>query len=255
MTCQTQNVQPIDYRYTSPGVPRRILSFSNPKMDKGKDLPYYSAILHLSPANLSGYQTCSHASPECKFACLNTSGRGRFDKTQLARIEKTRWLFESEQQFLTQLQNEIRLLVRKAEKLGLKPVIRLNGTSDLGWHMKRLKETGLDLIRTFPSVQFYDYTKLPSRVRSEKVPENYHLTFSLSESNDAHALDALARGFNVAAVLRLKDSDPMPRQWSGYPVTDGTLHDYRFLDPSGGHIVGLRPKGRAKHDKSGFARP
>ena len=91
-------------------------------------------------------------------------------------------------------------------------------------------------------------------MRRDALPINYHLTFSLSECNDRHAIAALDAGFNVAVVLRLKDSDPMPESWSGYPVVDGTEHDFRFLDPAGPCIVGLRPKGRAKSDRSGFVR-
>jgi hypothetical protein len=37
------------------------------------------------------------------------------------------------------------------------------------------------------------------------------------------------------------------------PVIDGDLHDYRPLDESG-VIVGLRAKGQAMSDKSGFVR-
>jgi hypothetical protein len=37
-----------------------------------------------------------------------------------------------------------------------------------------------------------------------------------------------------------------------HEVIDGDLSDLRFLDPSGGVIVGLKAKGKAKKDLSGF---
>lgn len=53
---------------------------------------------------------------------------------------------------------------------------------------------------------------------------------------------------NVAAVFH-----KLPETWLGYPVMDGDDSDLRFLDPKG-HIVGLKSKGQAKHDTSGFVK-
>ena len=39
--------------------------------------------------------------------------------------------------------------------------------------------------------------------------------------------------------------------WNGYPVIDGDRHDARFLDPQG-CVIGLRAKGTARKDTSGF---
>jgi hypothetical protein len=44
----------------------------------------------------------------------------------------------------------------------------------------------------------------------------------------------------------------LPSQWHGHPVISGDEHDLRFLDPRGGHVIGLKAKGEAKADKSGF---
>jgi hypothetical protein len=233
---------------------------SNPKTAKGEALPYEAAILHLSPADRSGYNTCPYASPGCKHACLNTAGHGGIggddNSVQRARIRKTRWFFEDRAGFMAQLVKEIAALERRAAKRGRVAVVRLNGTSDIGWSRVPCEYQGVtwpNLFYAFPWVTFYDYTKVPSRIGTN-AHANYFLTFSLSESNDAHAAKALACGMNVAVVLNLHDSEPMPALWSGYRVIDGTTHDFRFLDPQGGAIVALRPKGRAKHDGSGFVR-
>jgi hypothetical protein len=234
---------------------------SNPKTAKGHYLPYEAAILHLSPADRSGVMnTCPYASPGCKAACLNTAGHGGIggddNPVQRARARKTQWFHEDRKGFMAQLVKEIEALQRKAEKKGLQAVVRLNGTSDIGWTRISCLRQGItykSLMHAFPRVIFYDYSKVPTRAASIDTP-NYFVTFSLSETNDTHAIAALGAGLNVAVVLNLKDSEPMPTMWGGYPVIDGTLHDFRFLDEKGGNIVGLRPKGRAKHDGTGFVR-
>lgn len=97
-------------------------------------------------------------------------------------------------------------------------------------------------------MQFVDYTKNHLRFR-RPLPANYHLTFSRSEINEPIALDMLAQGVNVAIPFH----GTMPQTWHGYPVVDGDDHDLRFLDPQGGYVVGLSPKGlKAKRDERGF---
>ena len=75
-----------------------------------------------------------------------------------------------------------------------------------------------------------------------------YLTFSRSEDNEPSARQALTRGFNVAVPFR----DP-PQRFLGHPVIDGDTHDYRFLDQRP-VVVGLKPKGRARDDTTGFVR-
>jgi hypothetical protein len=43
----------------------------------------------------------------------------------------------------------------------------------------------------------------------------------------------------------------LPETYLGLPVIDGDQSDLRFLDPQG-VIVGLKAKGKGKHDTSGF---
>jgi hypothetical protein len=104
----------------------------------------------------------------------------------------------------------------------------------------------------FPNVQFYDYTKVPVARRNPAA--NYHLTFSLSESNDADAYDALAAGYNVAVVFDIKSrGGELPATFMGREVINADDSDVRFYDPRG-VIVGLKAKGDAKRDRSGFVR-
>jgi hypothetical protein len=217
----------------------KLLSTANPKIQKGTKLGYLSFILHLAPSTLSGKNTCPKATPGCIAACLNTAGRGGMFKKgentnmiQKARIRKTKMYFEQRDEFLTVLEADIRKAIKFAERKGLIPVFRLNGTSDLS-----VEKWGI--IEKFPTVQFYDYTKVLGR-KVAHLP-NYHLTFSKADGNDADVAEALLQGMSVVAVY-----DKIP---AGVPSADET--DLRFLDPKG-TMLGLKAKGRAKKDYSGF---
>lgn len=226
----------------------RYLSVSaDAKTVKGEKRGYLTGILYLAPASTSGVaNVCAHATKGCMDSCLNTAGRASvFPMIIRARIRRTRELFADRDKFVHFLVRDIRALEARAARLGLIPCVRVNGTSDLPW-------VALALARTFPSVQFYDYTKHP-RPWDRQLP-NYHLTFSYSESNLADSLECLARGVNVAVVFDTKRGYPLPSQWHGYQVVDGDLSDLRFADPRG-VVVGLRAKGRAKRDCAGFVQP
>ena len=224
----------------------KLLSTANPKIQKGTKLGYLSFILHLAPADLSGRETCPKRTQGCTSACLNTAGRGGMFKRgettnmiQQARIRKTRMFFEAREEFMAQLEKDIRLGIKQASKLGLTPVFRLNGTSDLSWEK-------YGIIDKFPQVQFYDYTKVLGRKVSHL--KNYHLTFSAADGNDADVQKAVEQGMNVAVVF-----DRLPETYMGRRVEDADQHDLRFLDPQG-TVAGLKAKGRAKKDTTGFVR-
>jgi len=224
----------------------KLLSTANPKIQKGTKLGYLSFILHLAPADLSGKEACPKRTAGCTAACLNTAGRGGMFKRgentnmiQKARIRKTQYFFANRDAFMVDLAQDIRKAIKFAERKGLKPVFRLNGTSDLSWEKYWVPVYDMTLFELFPQVQFYDYTKVLGR-KVSAFP-NYHLTFSKADGNDADVAEALMQGMSVVAVY-----DEIP---AGVPSADET--DLRFLDPKG-VMLGLKAKGRAKKDYSGF---
>ena len=177
---------------------------------------------------------------------LNKAGRGGMfrkgentNMIQKAGIRKTVEFFSNRDQFMKDLYQDIRKAIKFAERKGLTPVFRLNGTSDLSWEKYTVGNTDMNLFQLFPTVQFYDYTKVLGR-KTAQYP-NYHLTFSRAENNDADVGMALAKGMNVTAVY-----DEIPE---GMFSADET--DLRFLDPRVG-FIGLKAKGPAKKDYSGF---
>ena len=224
----------------------KLLSTANPKIQKGTKQGYLSFILHLAPSDLSGKNTCPKATPGCIAACLNTAGRGGMFKRgentnmiQKARIRKTEYFFNDRAAFMDDLVSDIMKAVNYARRKGLKPVFRLNGTSDLSWEKYPTRYGADSIFEQFPTLQFYDYTKVLGR-KVKHIP-NYHLTFSKADGNDSDVAEALLQGMSVVAVY-----DKIPE---GVPSADET--DLRFLDPKG-IMLGLKAKGRAKKDYSGF---
>jgi hypothetical protein len=224
-----------------------ILGISNAKTSKGEDMGYLTGILYMAPSDMvKGINTCPFASEGCRRACLFSAGRGKFKNVEQARINKTIFFRDNRQSFWYSLIKDIEKTVRKAKRENLIPVIRLNGTSDISWENLKVKDDK-NIFELFPEVQFYDYTKNPFRLLKD-MPDNYHLTFSRSESNQAH-VDMVLTGTNVNVAIVFNGD--MPSEYLGRKVIDGDKHDLRFLDDKN-CIVGLKAKGDAKKDNSGF---
>jgi hypothetical protein len=215
---------------------------TNAKTIKGRKKGYITGILYMSPANISGRNVCPHASKGCKLACLYSAGMGAFSNVQSARLKKTLSFFKDKGGFLNDIRKDIAALIKKANKTGMLPCVRLNGTSDIPWH-------NMGIMQEFPEVPFYDYTPNKQRMiefLEGKLPSNYSLTFSRKEDNETACEEILARGGNIAAVFK-----EAPTTWKGIPCFDGDQSDLRFLDPKNS-IIALKAKGKAKKDKSGF---
>lgn len=209
-----------------------LLSVNNPKTLKGNGAGYATAILHLAPAWESGHNTCAAHSKECAAACLYTAGRGAMQKIKDARIRRTKMFFERRQEFLSLLDKDIERFAKNAERLGMVPVYRLNGTSDIRWEVYGVPQRHAGRM-------LYDYTKLSNR---KGLPSNYHLTFSFSGHNIEACREALANGMSVAVPFM-----KAPETWLGYPVVDGDEDDLRFLEQAGGPVVwALKPKGKLR---------
>jgi hypothetical protein len=239
----------------------KLFSTGNPKVLKGTKQGFNTYILHLAPANVSGYETCPKRTAGCTAACLNTAGRGGMFKKgentnviQQARIRKTQFFFEERAGFFEWLVKDIELAIKQSAKKNLVPVFRLNGTSDLSFEKYEVVRNGVlyrNIFEAFAEVQFYDYTKILGRKVNDIA--NYHLTFSAADGNDVDVRKAIAQGYNVATVFGIKKSLPMPDTYEGRPVFNGDDSDLRFLDPKG-VVVGLYAKGKAKKDTSGFVK-
>lgn len=166
--------------------PTQLLCTNNTKSNKTLARGVLTGIMYLSPADTVSGQDATTLCPwakqaGCAAGCLNTAGRGKYHTVQLARIRKTLYFHQFRHEFVQLLDIEIRRVARTAEALGLKPAIRLNGTSDIPWH---------HVAERHPSVQFYDYTKVINWAQRDR-PDNYHITLSYSGASPDYALRCL----------------------------------------------------------------
>ena len=219
----------------------------------------------------------------CYEACLNTSGHGKFSNVQQSRIRKSLLFLNDRDEFMQQLVQDVHTFLRECKRKGKKPALRLNGTSDIQWENIPIKNNNYEIsnmyllrkyskyfegyghsqwkpckelvdlgwqeanniFELFPQIQFYDYTKIPTR-KVEHIP-NYHLTWSYSEADSNYAALIKTVSNNIAVVFR----EALPEVFKGFKVIDGDKHDMRFLDETQ-VVVGLIEKGEAKKDTSGF---
>jgi hypothetical protein len=218
------------------------------KTVKGNGSGYLTAIMYMTPYKTLGRNLCPMAETAgCLDGCLNTAGRGAMNSVQKGRARKAEWFIKDQAGFMAQLIKDCIRFVAYCDKRGIKPAIRLNGTTDVRWEL--IKHDGLNLFEIFPEIMFYDYTKIANRPLD--IP-NYKLTFSYSEASAAYKKQcdiALKRGMNIAVVFRDKES--IPESFLGLPTIDGDKTDLRFLDPLQS-IVALYAKGKARKDQSGF---
>ena len=145
---------------------------------------------------------------------------------------------------------DIWALQRRAEKLGLTPLVRPNGTSDIPF--ENIQVDGRTIFQIFADVQFYDYTKHPSRKLDGKTAGNYDLTYSFSAITPKPiSIKGLTNPANKRTAVVFQRQADIPSEFRGWPVVDGDDTDVRHIEPA--HVVvALYAKGKAKRDTGGF---
>ena len=239
MTTKKQNYKPV----------KNLLSKGSTNSKTAKNsLETY--ILYLSPErqNSKGVNLCPKASKGCAAACLYTAGRGKFSNVKASRINKSEYYINDKITFINQLSKEIVKIAAKSIKQDKKIAIRLNGTSDQDFIALIKKYNNLDLLNgdQFKNLVFYDYTAILGKIK-KYINTSYSLTLSRKEDNENEIIEALKLGGNVAAVFR----DDLPTTYKGFTVVNGDTSDLEMLYNKN-VILGLKAKGDAKKDKSGF---
>lgn len=228
-------------------IPKNLLSKgnTNAKTSKNEQDTY---ILYLAPYNQNskGINICPKASQGCAEACLFSAGRGAFSNVIKARQNKTEYYLQDKKAFINQLASELIKIDKKASKNTNQTLIRLNGTSDLDFIFLLKKYANFD-ISNYNNLHFYDYTKILGKVKKYSNNKNYTLTFSRAEDNEQDIFKAVQYGANVSAVFK----GTLPQTYKGIPVIDGDKTDNEMLKYKG-YILGLKAKGKARTDKSGF---
>lgn len=194
----------------------------------------------------------------CKDSCLNGAGHNKADILargvkesfiNISRIKKTRYFFSNREKFMLALIYEIVKAQNKAQELGMEFSVRLNGTSDLS--PEDFSIGGLNILQLFPMVQFYDYTKVPQRLKLNYP--NYDVTLSFNGWNWHTCDEYLKNGGKVAVVF--DTNHVLPETFHGFKVIDANGYDMRYLDPKG-TIMGLHYHSTANDYKNGkYNRP
>ena len=221
---------------------------SNSKADKTNNLlsQFVVKFLQLAPANMANkHETvCRYSTPGCRESCLIFTGNGRYPKVINGRTNKTLFYLNDNGLFMDKLTVETAMFEAGAKIQGKVPCIRPNALSDIPWEQKHP-----EYMERFPDTIFYDYTKYPYLERpNETLPANYSLVYSRSDKSSNWEIDInLNHGRSVAVVFR----NELPEKFFGMPVVDGDKHDLTFLH-SAPSIIGLRAKGSARKDITGF---
>tara|TARA_R110000824_G_scaffold382048_1_gene575114 strand:+ start:392 stop:1228 length:837 start_codon:yes stop_codon:yes gene_type:complete len=191
---------------------------SSLKVEKGAD-KYDTYVMYLQPADKIAIKTlCSFATKAgCKEPCLIDSGQLGMTTGQNAATKRTILMLLRPDYFKARILSEIDKAERKALKTGIPALFRLNGTSDIDFS---------DIYKARPNSQFYDYSKLLSRVRKNTLA-NYDLTFSgsmYSKQSRAALRKAVTAGHRIAVAFNTKliasDSLAIPDNMANFDKTD-----------------------------------
>ena len=217
--------------------PMRLFG-SSQKVEKGSN-KRDTYIMYLQPAGKVATATlCAGAAMAgCEAPCLISSGQLGMTTGQKAATKRTILMLLRPQWFTATVLAEIDKAERKALKSGVPALFRLNGTSDCDFS---------HIIGQRPQSDFYDYTKVLSRVRKNTL-QNYHLTYSgsmYSKASKAALRKAVQRKYNIAVAFNTKglasDDVYIPYGMASFDTTD-----LRPLDKAG-TIGALKRKGSNK---------
>lgn len=301
-----------------------ILTSSNPKLLKGSDRAH-SVILHhlperalaraINPATVAttaprGYvpelralaertgtlqraerhNGCAFATPGCSAACLAGSGHGGLSVAVTAcRGRRTLASIAEPQTYARTVLYAIARDWRRASDMGLPLAVRLRGTDETPWHLRRFAVSIADAVaigrryglnvdhgsgltiadalasaRANGSVVLYDYSKAaltgPAGLLAQSAA-GWHVTSSFAADRATACADAVAAavaGFAVAVPIALPKGAPLPSrmlisaagQTVALRVVDGDANDHRFADGAPGTAIVLREKRARGADRS-----
>jgi len=217
------------------------VAHSTKLMHSLKEMKISTYGIYLAPSNLSGYNVCQN-SESCREHCLFGSGHAMMDILNhnargvvAGRIRKTRLFFENRPYYMQWLIAEITKYKLLADLEGIEFSVRLNCTSDI--NISDFEFEGKNICDIFPTVQFYDYTKVFNHLDNAIKFTNYDLTYSFNGFNWGLCEKSLNKNIRVAVVFEKH----LPLTFHGYRVINGDTYDARYYDEKN-VIVGLKFK-------------
>lgn len=216
------------------------------------------ALTKVGPLSTSKSTLCIGSSPECRAACLAHTGRNVYAYSMRVKRQRCEALLGRPKHFLRAIVARVEQHQKNSMKRGDEPFVRMNVLSDIPWEL-----FAPGLFEHFPSMRFYDYTKVPGR----RPPRNYDLTFSYSGRNwefVRHEMEAHRRRVAIvflpkrkyrASEIREQPMIGLPNRFQNRPVVEGDFSDVRPRDPQG-VFVGLRwkiPRGAERREMKNSA--
>lgn len=178
---------------------------SNKKLSKSKE-QYISLGLQLYPHKLQLdnkiVNSCVNATKySCFKTCVNFAGHGVYKNVRNTRIEKTKLFYNDFKTFKKLLEIELIKENLKAKRQNKILTVRLNTYSDIN-----VIKFYSDLIKKYPDVLFYDYTKIIEYVyklkeyhdRNELL--NYNIVYSLN-IDEINNIEFIKNILNITSVV------------------------------------------------------
>lgn len=236
-------------------ISKALWSVESAKAVKAQEYGYLNAIHYMSPHEIAGVgNLCPWATPSCKRICLgyhsgqasmvaNSADTNSKNNVRRSRDTKARQYMLERRRYMAEVVRQAARVIRKASEKGFLAALRFNGSTDLVGE-------AVNLAHTFPTVKVNEYTKSFKFAMANALgehPSNLRVCFSRTEENEDDAIKILENGGLVSVVF----AKTLPRTWGGFPVVDGDRHDLLHLWPRG-VVIGLKAKGSARGDTSGF---
>lgn len=197
---------------------------------------------------------CPWSTPGCRRGCvIVTAGKGPTPTAVIGRLARWHLLVTDPLAAVTLTRHGI---VETITHAGENHRWRAGVADDVRWEL--VAPCLMDPVATPAGpveVKAYAYTKAMPDVRPE-TPTGPRITYSATgegrrwtPASIEHAVTV--RGLRVAAALRVKRGADLPDTYGTAPVIDGDEDDDRYATPRG-VLVGLRAKGDAIRDTTGF---
>jgi len=241
------------------------------------------------------HNACPWATAGCSNACLVWAGHGGLSAAvATARGRRTLAMIADPALYGRAILWAIGRQYAKAAADGLALAVRLRGTDDIAWHLRRFALTAADVAgigrryglaidptgetiaaalapaRADGSIRLYEYSKAPTYGQTGLIAQRaagFDVTASLAGDRSTAARDAfaaVAAGFRLAIPVDLPKGEPLPArvaishngQTVILPAVAGDETDHRWADPGAVAVI-LRAKRSRGADPSvaGFILP
>ena len=191
---------------------------------------------------------CPMSTPGCRAGCvIVTAGKGPTPAVVLGRVARWLTLVLHPLHAVRLMRDSIECTVRAA---GENHRVRFGVADDVRWErVAPVLFAPVDDV----AIRAYAYTKwTPDRRRGAMGLElTYSATREARRWSGASVAEAAAAGRRVAVAVDIRKGQPMPTTFHGAPMVDGDASDDRW-STAPGVVVGLRAKGAARKDSTGF---